>query len=1173
MADIKVGTKVDIIGKNLKGTVAYIGTTMFAPGKWIGVILDGPMGKNDGSVQGKRYFTCGENCGVFVRQQHIKASTVGEAKQPQTGIKPHSRLQRPRTSSPSLRSTAQEPKGPKLPVTAVSRPTEPAPERMPESTPISLIETPTEVTTGDDQEQKAKSMAREPLSSYSNSGISTAEYESLKAQVKDWKDKFETIRLKRQAEREKLKDLEKSKLQVHQLTEYKLRMSEQNQELLKQVRDAKKEAKEAIDSKERYMEEMSDVHEAIEMATLDKEMAEEKVESLQTEVESLTEKVEELQTDLEIMKAEVEGQEDGAPSNYQMKQLEEQNSRLKEALVRMRDLSSAEKMEHQNLEKQTEKKNKELDELRKKTEYLKNELENAESTIDELKEQVDIAMVAEEMVEELTDKNLKLEEKVVDYEEQIQDLETMNEMNEELQENARENEMELREEVDLARSRMRNAERKVEAGNETISDYQETINKFRKLVQDLQEANEELRLKSSEDLSVELEPKPQFDYQLKVIETKTAARAIDLELRKIEAQQARDHVQFLSMFVPDAFSKHGGDGDCVEVLLLAQRLSKKSELIERQVSDIFDVSSLPDDRETVIGHRGEQLTFASNLLCDLEDIRILMDRYESTLSHCSVDLFQKIGTLHSEMAPHERVLDYLLDQLRRDSLDETTPVSNLTKAIEFFRHLYGVHISKEPFVDYWKMLDDHIRQSTVVIQSIQVNALRLRYFLGNGNDRSDIFILLKDIKTASSDIAQFCKKLRRRMPQVSEQSGAKDLPTLLFSADVIAKIEKNCENLRVINSVLFNTVDACSASITPENNVATPKEMQEVFSLNCNKYYDISGDGHDVIRRAAGDIMVVMNSLVTSLQEGEFDTKEPRPVASPPVVRRAQKVKSDVSDSEGLASKLGDKDVAIQELRKSLKLKVSEIGEVRVKIGMLERKLEKSGKVEQEQLTRIKSENDNLKEEFKKKEREYDETLDTLQRDIDTLEYEKAELKQRLMAQSKRSIISDSNSSVANSMKMEAILAGATASQGMSPGSQIIVKDSPLLEQQIKSLHVALQQKRSENYRLQGKELLDRMNTLQPLCFPRKPVINSHSAEKHKLQMELSKLKNYVIGIACPRIVDVSKSAMGEHQVGSKSPAQQLMNEQLKLQIAREKAVELQIKASKLMARYEYRGQ
>lgn len=66
------------------------------------------------------------------------------------------------------------------------------------------------------------------------------------------------------------------------------------------------EAREALEAKDRYVEEMADTADAIEMATLDKEMAEERAESLQQEVDSLKEKVEDLSMDLEILKHEIE---------------------------------------------------------------------------------------------------------------------------------------------------------------------------------------------------------------------------------------------------------------------------------------------------------------------------------------------------------------------------------------------------------------------------------------------------------------------------------------------------------------------------------------------------------------------------------------------------------------------------------------------------------------------------------------------------------------------------------------------------------------------------------------------------------------------------------------------------------------------------------------------------
>lgn len=55
------------VGGTKPGQIAYIGETQFAPGEWAGIVLDEPIGKNDGSVAGVRYFQCPEKRGVFSR--------------------------------------------------------------------------------------------------------------------------------------------------------------------------------------------------------------------------------------------------------------------------------------------------------------------------------------------------------------------------------------------------------------------------------------------------------------------------------------------------------------------------------------------------------------------------------------------------------------------------------------------------------------------------------------------------------------------------------------------------------------------------------------------------------------------------------------------------------------------------------------------------------------------------------------------------------------------------------------------------------------------------------------------------------------------------------------------------------------------------------------------------
>lgn len=63
---ISTGTVIEL-SDGRQATVRFVGTTHFAAGDWIGLELDEATGKNDGSVQGERYFDCEPGYGMFVR--------------------------------------------------------------------------------------------------------------------------------------------------------------------------------------------------------------------------------------------------------------------------------------------------------------------------------------------------------------------------------------------------------------------------------------------------------------------------------------------------------------------------------------------------------------------------------------------------------------------------------------------------------------------------------------------------------------------------------------------------------------------------------------------------------------------------------------------------------------------------------------------------------------------------------------------------------------------------------------------------------------------------------------------------------------------------------------------------------------------------------------------------
>ncbi|VDQ02733.1 unnamed protein product [Trichobilharzia regenti] len=68
---LQLGDRVLVAGQR-RGILRFIGETQFAPGVWYGVELEQPVGKNNGSINGVRYFDCAVGHGIFAPVNRIQ---------------------------------------------------------------------------------------------------------------------------------------------------------------------------------------------------------------------------------------------------------------------------------------------------------------------------------------------------------------------------------------------------------------------------------------------------------------------------------------------------------------------------------------------------------------------------------------------------------------------------------------------------------------------------------------------------------------------------------------------------------------------------------------------------------------------------------------------------------------------------------------------------------------------------------------------------------------------------------------------------------------------------------------------------------------------------------------------------------------------------------------------
>ena len=74
--ECRIGVRI-VLEDGRSGVIRFLGPTKFKEGIWAGIELDGPLGRNDGKINGYRYFYCPPNHGIFVHPSKVSLACGG----------------------------------------------------------------------------------------------------------------------------------------------------------------------------------------------------------------------------------------------------------------------------------------------------------------------------------------------------------------------------------------------------------------------------------------------------------------------------------------------------------------------------------------------------------------------------------------------------------------------------------------------------------------------------------------------------------------------------------------------------------------------------------------------------------------------------------------------------------------------------------------------------------------------------------------------------------------------------------------------------------------------------------------------------------------------------------------------------------------------------------------
>lgn len=807
-------------------------------------------------------------------------------------------------------------------------------------------------------------------------------------EIEDLKTKLRVMEKKRLDDREKLKNMEHDKADKERYEEIIQRLKSKVAPHQQEITDLRKQLKDAESRFESIEHQQADHEIVVEMATLDREMAEETAEVLRTELEALKQKAEELELEVEVLReenAELGGEMSPEEKTSQgWLQMERNNERLRDALIRLRDMTQQTESELRDEIKSLEEDVREYGTVKENYETTMEKLAQSETLVEDLRQQLDNALGAEDMIEELTDKNMSMSEQIEELKVTIEDLESLKELNDELEINHVETEKEMQEDIDFKDTVISEQARRAGQQDEALEDMEYTLSRFRELVTNLQSDLEDIRAShavtetESEQLSSRSRAMMDLNMKLQVSAAKTQVKTIDLELRRLDAQEASEHLAIVQLFLPEAFH---GDRDSVLALLRFKRVGFKANLLHGFVKE--RVNAHPP-----AGHE-DDIFFACDILDKLAWVTAMCDRFVNGISHCTTTDFAKYEGALYELEPVERALNGWIDGLRRDELKEKQCADELQRTIALMSHLAEVHISSglASYADEVHMrtliMQSHLENAAAAVSASRAMVQTAIPSQGDGDEHAEHFArktenvitatrsakvvvgkavrALEDLKTRSLSLPQNteqtfdqCETATRELAGFSRQIGH-DLCTLLHEegrTDPFTYLDVQA-SVHQTTSILFSSSDS------------------DLFSTYSNKL------------RTLTTLLMDLAALTSDLDITEEFERAPAPW-----VLRSQELRSSKTVSV-------DTEIEVRRLKDENLEKAREIAigkqtseESTVKIELLESRMKDATK-KNERITEL----EKIIEDAKKREADLSESIESQNKDLTTVEADREKWK------------------------------------------------------------------------------------------------------------------------------------------------------------------------------------